>query len=97
MASRQVRRIVRLEDRANRLLGRWDRARRRAVRAKAQAHALLDEATALERTFTGTQLAELYRARGEASAAAAPPDTAGPKHRRTAAAPDGPDHPITPQ
>jgi hypothetical protein len=40
MASRQVRRIVRLEQRANRLLVRWDRARRRAMRAKAQVYAL---------------------------------------------------------
>ena len=52
MASRQVRRIVRLEARANRLLVRWDRARRRAMRAKAQAYALFDEVTGLEHALT---------------------------------------------
>ena len=97
MASRQVRRIVRLEERANRFLARWDRARRRAVRAKAQAHALLDEVIGLEHALTDAQLAELRRARGEGSAAAAP-DLARPPHDAIATAtPDVPDHPITSQ
>ena len=97
MASRQVRRIVRLEARANRLLVRWDRARRRAMRAKAQVYALFDEVTGLEQALTGPQLAELRRARGEVSAAAMP-DPAGPKHHAvTTATTDVPDHPITPQ
>ena len=97
MASRQVRRIVRLEARANRLLVRWDRARRRAMRAKAQAYALLDEVTGLEQTLTGAQLAELRRARGEVSAAAEP-DPAGPKHHAvTTPTTDVPNHPTTPQ
>src|SRR5262245_63028155 len=102
MASRQVRRIVRLEDRANRLLIRWDRARRRALRAKAQAHALLDEAISLEHALTDAQLAELRRVRGEASAAVQP-DGAHPQpkqhhhqHAVTTATTEVPDHPITP-
>ena len=94
MASRQVRRIVRLEQRANRLLVRWDRARRRAMRAKAQVYALFDEVTGLEQALTGPQLAELRRARGEVSAAATP----DPKHPAvTTATTDVPDHPPTPQ
>ena len=97
MASRQVRRIVRLEQRANRLLVRWDRARRRAMRAKAQVYALFDEVTGLEQALTGPQLAELRRARGEVSAAAKP-DPAGPKHHNvTTATTDVPNHPTTPQ
>ena len=97
MASRQVRRIVRLEARANRLLVRWDRARRRAMRAKAQVYALFDEVTGLEQALTGQQLAELRRARGEVSATAKP-DPAGPKHHAaTTPTTDVPDHPITPQ
>ena len=97
MASRQVRRIVRLEARANRLLVRWDRARRRAMRAKAQVYALFDEVTGLEQALTGPQLAELRRARGEVSAAATP-DPAGPKHHAvTTPTTDVPNHPTTPQ
>lgn len=96
MASRQVRRIVRLEERANRLLVRWDRARRRAVRAKAQAHALLDEVIGLEHALTDAQLAELRRARGEASTAT--PDPREPAASAVSAeATDVPDHPTTPQ
>ena len=97
MASRQVRRIVRLEARANRLLVRWDRARRRATRAKKQAYAVFDEMTSLEHTLTGRQLAELRRARGEAAAVAAPDSARQPHHAVTTATPDVPDHPITPQ
>ena len=97
MASRQVRRIVRLEDRANRLLGRWDRARRRAVRAKAQAHALLDEVISLEHTLTDAQLAELRRARGEALSPAEPDSARQPHHAVTTPTTDVPNHPITPQ
>ena len=93
MASRQVRRIVRLEARANRLLVRWDRARRRAMRAKAQVYALFDEVTGLEQALTDPQLAELRRARGEVSAAAKP-DPAGPKHHAVTTRP--PMSPTTP-
>jgi hypothetical protein len=92
MASRQVRRIVRLEARANRCLVRWDRARRRAVRAKAQAHALLDEVIGLEHVLTDAQLAELRRARGEASVPAEPAASAV-----SAAATDVANHLTTPQ
>src|SRR5262249_13351769 len=95
MASRQVRRIVRLEDRANRLLIRWDRARRRALRAKAQAHALLDEAISLEHALTDAQLAELRRVRGEASAVIQPDRAPQQPHASTTAATALPDHPIT--
>ena len=53
--------------------------------------------SSLEHALTGRQLAELRRARGEASAAAKP-DPAGPKHRAgTTATTDVPNHPITPQ
>jgi hypothetical protein len=97
MASRQVRRIMRLEERANRFLARWDRARRRAVRAKAQAHALLDEVISLEHALTDAQLAELRRARGEVPAAAEPEPPRQPHDAITTATTDVPDHPITPQ
>lgn len=97
MASRQVRRIVRLEARANRLLVRWDRARRRATRAKAQAYAVFDEMTSLEHALTDRQLAELRRARGQASAAVGPAAARQPHDAITTATTDVPDHPITPQ
>ncbi len=71
--SRKVRTIVRLEARARRLLTRYERALSRATRAKAQAHVLLDQASLLEFTLTGTQLGELRRARGESQPHATPP------------------------
>jgi len=82
--SRKVRKIVRLEARAQRFLTRYERALGRATRAKAQALAALDEASSLEFTLTGTQLGELRRARGEAARAQAPqpqpdPPTPTPK------------------
>lgn len=61
--SRKVRTIVRLEARARRLLTRYERALGRATRAKAQAHAVLDEASRMEFTLTGTQLGALPPAR----------------------------------
>ena len=78
--SRKVRKILRLEARARRLLTRYERALSRATRAKAQAHAMLDNASTLEFTLTGTQLGELRRARGEvagigASSYPTPPGT----------------------
>ena len=96
MASRQVRRIVRLEQRANRLLVRWDRARRRAMRAKAQVYALFDEVTGLEHALTDAQLAELRRARGEALTEKRDPREPAAS-AVSAATTDVPDHPITPQ
>jgi len=71
--SRKVRKILRLEDRARRLLTRYERALERATRAKAQAHVLLDEVSGLEYALTGTQLGELRRQRGEVARAQAPP------------------------
>jgi hypothetical protein len=73
--SRKVQKILRLEARARRLLTRYERALSRATRAKAQAHALLDQASLLEFSLTGTQLGELRRARGEAPPHAMPPPT----------------------
>ena len=76
--SRKVMRILKLEARARRLLTRYERALDRATRAKAQAHVLLDEAHVSECALTGTQLAELRRARGEAANAAASPGSGHP-------------------
>ena len=74
--SRKVRKILRLEARARRLLTRYERALSRATRAKAQAHAMLDQASILEFTLAGTQLGELRRMRGEmARVEASPPST----------------------
>ena len=78
--SRKVQKILRLEARARRLLTRYERALSRATRAKAQAHALFDEASSLEFTLTGTQLGELRHARGglargESSPHSTPPPT----------------------
>ena len=63
--SRKVRKILALEARARRLLTRYERALDRAVRAKAEAHHVLDQAHGIEWTLTGGQLVELHRARGE--------------------------------
>ena len=71
--SRKVRKILRLEARARRLLTRYERALDKATRAKGQAHTLLDEATRLELALTGTQLGELRRARGETARETAQP------------------------
>jgi hypothetical protein len=82
--SRKVRRILRLEARARRLLTRYERALDKATRAKGQAHALLDAANRFELTLTGTQLGELRRARGEAAREPARP--AQPEHPSTTTA-----------
>ena len=76
--SRKVKKIVRLEGRARRLLTRYERALSRATRAKAQAHALLDQASLLEFTLTGTQLGELRRSRGEVARVEASSDSTPP-------------------
>ena len=78
--SRKVNEIVHLEARARRLLTRYERLLGRATRAKAQAHALFDEASRLEFSLTGTQLGELRHARGglargESSPHSTPPPT----------------------
>ena len=64
--SRLVRKIVRLEARAQRHLTRYEHALAVATRAKGHAHVLLDQAYAIECVLTGTQCGELYRARGAA-------------------------------
>jgi hypothetical protein len=82
--SRKVKRILRLEARARRLLTRYERALDKATRAKRQAHALLDAASRFELTLTGTQLGELRCARGEAAREPARP--AQPEHPSTTTA-----------
>jgi hypothetical protein len=64
--SRQVKKIMRLEARAQRLLTRYENTLAAATRAKGQAHLLLDQAHSIECVLTGTQRGELYRARREA-------------------------------
>jgi len=76
--SRKVRKILALEARAKRLLTRYERALDRAVRAKAEAHHVLDQAHGIEWTLPGGRLAELHRARGERARAAAPAALARP-------------------
>ena len=81
--SRKVRKILRLEARARRLLTRYERALDKATRAKGQAHTLLDAAGRLELALTGTQLGELRRTRGEAAREAARPGSAAAEHPPT--------------
>jgi hypothetical protein len=81
--SRKVRKILRLEARARRLLTRYERARDKATRAKGQAHALLDAANRFELTLTGTQLGELRRVRAEAAGERAGPGSSQPEHPST--------------
>ena len=83
--SRKLRKILRLEARARRLLARHEDAFLRATRAKAQAYGLLNQAQLLEYELTGTQLGELRRARGEAAKPAPGPETSGPGHPPTTA------------
>ena len=61
--TRKVRKILRFEARARQLLTRYERALARATGAMAQARALLDDASVLESSLTGTQLGELRRGR----------------------------------
>jgi hypothetical protein len=84
--SRKVRKVLRLEARARRLLTRYERALDKATRAKGQAHTLLDEASRLELALTGTQLGELRRARGEAARETARPASAEPEPPATTTA-----------
>ena len=65
--SRKVRRILWLEAQAHRLLARYERALAQATGAMAQARALLDDASLLESSLTGTQLGELRRGRPDAA------------------------------
>jgi len=77
--------IVRLEERARRLLKRHDEAFLRATRAKAQAYELLNQAQLLEYELTGTQLGELRRGRSEAAKPAPGPETSDPGRPPTTA------------
>jgi hypothetical protein len=64
--SRKVRKVLKLEARAARLLGRHERALACAAPLLRRAEALRREARATELTLTGTDLGELRRARTEA-------------------------------
>jgi hypothetical protein len=83
--SRKVRKILRLEARAQRLLKRHDDAFLRATRAKAQAYKLLNQAQLLEYELTGTQLGELRRARSESAKPTPEPDASDVDHPPTTA------------
>ena len=72
-----------LEVRARRMLTRYERLLGRATRAKAQAHALFDEASSLEFSLTGTQLGELRRARGELARGESSPHSTPPTNPET--------------
>ena len=74
--SRKVRKILALEARARRLLTRYERALGRAVRAKAEAHHVLDQAHGIEWTLPGGQLVELHRARAAQGPRPTHPDPA---------------------
>jgi hypothetical protein len=76
--SRKVRKILRLEARARRLLARYERALAKATRAMGQARALLDDASGLEYSLTGTQLGELRRGRAETAGAETAPGSTPP-------------------
>lgn len=86
VSSPKVRTILRLEARAQRLLTRYERALVRATHAKGQAHALLDEASRLEFTLTGTQLGDLRRARERLGRDASSADPAHSTHPPTTTA-----------
>ena len=74
--SRKVRKILRLEARARRLLTRYQRARDTATRLMGQARALLDDADGLDHSLTETELGELYRGRADTvRVETAPPST----------------------
>ena len=74
--SRKVRKILRIEARARRLLARYEHAIAEATRAMGQARALFDEADGLEYALTGTELGELRRGRADTvRVEAAPPST----------------------
>lgn len=61
--SRKVRKVLKLEARAARLLGRHERALACAAPLLRRAETLRREARAAELTLTGTELGELRRAR----------------------------------
>jgi len=63
--SRKVRRILRLEARAQKLLARYDKHHARIEPWKRKGEAFLEEARAIELTLTGGQIGELRRSRGQ--------------------------------
>jgi hypothetical protein len=85
--SRKVRKILRLEARAQRLLAQYETALARATGAMAKARALLDDAHGLECSLTGTQLGQLRRARAEALSSAGSPASTPPDSSSTPAFP----------
>jgi hypothetical protein len=85
LSSRKVRKILRLEARARRFLGRYEVALAAATRAKGQAHVLLDEAQVIEGTLSDAQLAELYRGRARAKTTATGSTASVPPHTTTPA------------
>ena len=85
--SRKVRKIFRLEARAQRLLARYERALAKATGAMAQARALLDDAHGLEHGLTATQLGELRRARAEALGIDTASNSLSPVHSSTTTSP----------
>ncbi len=85
--SRKVRKILRLEARAQRLLARYERALAKATSAMAQARALLDDAHGLEHALNGTQLGELRRARAETLGITTAPSSPSPVHSSTTTSP----------
>jgi hypothetical protein len=85
--SRKVRKILRLEARAQRLLARYETALAKATGAMAKARALLDDAHGLECSLTGTQLGQLRRARAEVLTRASSPPSTSPDSSSTPASP----------
>lgn len=61
--SRKVRKVLKLEARAQKLLARYERHHARIEPWKRRGEELLGEARAIELTLTGGQLGELRRAR----------------------------------
>ena len=81
--SRKVRKILRLEARAQRLLARYERALATTARTMGQARACLDEAQILESSLTDTQLGELRHGRAEAAGAGTAPGSPRPDRPST--------------
>ncbi len=73
--SRKVRKILRLEARAQKLLVRYERALGEATRAMGQARALLDDAELLEGSLTDAQRPALHHGRAEAAGVGTAPGT----------------------
>ena len=85
--SRKVRKILRLEARAQHLLARYETALAKATGAMAKARALLDDAQCLEYALNGTQLGELRRARAETLGIESAPPSSAADHSSTTASP----------